>query len=389
MSTGSLARTRRVTHTVATTGFIAALAAASLAACGGSSGGSGSAAGTSSSSKLASEVAALTKPLNAYPVPKTPIKNAKSLAGKTIYYVPISQQAPQFGITATALKTAAKTVGMTVQVCDGKGQPSSIAACIGQGTQARAAAIIADAIPFGLAANSFKAAEAAKIPVIIGNNLPTADAPPSASLAYIGGEAGSRMEEALAKWTTLDSKGKANLLINMNTDGPSPVEFAAAGKKTLAAECPDCKVTTNKVSSSNFSLVASSTSAALLKDPNINYVQSQYEQFLQVTQAGVQQTSRSVKLTAGAAQLDSVKAVAKGGLAAAAGQATAYEGWVYLDAALRMRLAEKLPSYTIPVRLFTKDTVSASDETTKAQTSGTWFGPANFADKFKKIWGVA
>lgn len=389
----------RRTRTLAAAG-VAALAVASLAACGSSNGGApaggttspaatSSSTGGTANSRLAAEVAKLTKPLAAYPVPTTPVSNAKSMAGKTIYYIPISQQAPQFTITANALTAAASKVGMKVQVCDGKGQPSAIAACVAQGTQAKAAAIIADAIPFVLDANGFTAAQKAGIPVIIGNNVPDQGVTQSKTLAYVGYDAGSAMEAALAKWITLDSGGKADVLINMDTDGPSPAQFEAAGEKVFSSECPGCKTTVNKVSSSNFSLVPSSTSAALLKDPNITYVESQYEQFLQATQAGVQQTSRKVTMVDGAAQLDSVKAVAAGTVAAAAGQASAYQGWVYLDAVLRMSQGDKLPDYTIPVRLFTKDTVTSADQTEQAQDSGAWFGPTSFTSDFEKLWGLS
>lgn len=395
MSTASLARGSRRARTWAAAGTVAILAG-SLAACGNSSNDAG-ATSTGSPASAGSPaaggdaaLAALTKPLAAYPVPTTPIGGkVSSLAGKTIYYIPISQQAPQFTITANALTAAATAVGMKVQVCDGKGTPSAINACVGQGTAAHAAAIIADAIPYVLASNSFQAAQAAGIPVVIGNNIPDQGVTPGKTLAYVGYDAGSAMEEALAKWVIADSGGKADILVNEDADGPSPAQFDAAGNKVFASDCPGCKVTTNKVSSANFSLVPSSTSAALLKDPNITYVESQYEQFLQATQGGVQQTSRTVKMVDGAAQLDSVKAVANGSVAAAAGQASAYQGWVFLDAVLRMSLGEDLPKYTIPVRLFTKDTVTAADQTEDAQNSGAWFGPTTFTDDFKKLWGVA
>lgn len=373
---------------------LAAVAAASLAACGSSSNGaaksSSGASGDTATSALAAQVAALTKPLKAYPVPTTPISNVKSLSGKTIYYIPITQQAPQFTITAQALTAAADKVGMTVQICNGNGTPTTISACVNQATAAKAAGIIADAIPYVLAANAFGAAQAAHIPVIIGNQIPTPGHPASKYLAYVGSAAGSAMEEALAKWIILNSGGNANVLINMDTDGPSPVVFESAGQKVFTADCASCKITVNKVSTANFSLVASSTSSALLKNPNVNYVESEYEQFLQFTQTGIQQTSRTgITVVDGAAQLASLQAVKNGSIDAAAGQASAYQGWVYLDALMRMDLGDTLPAYTIPVRLFTKGTIGSVSVTAQAQDSGAWFGPTNYPSLFEKLWGVS
>lgn len=377
----------------------AAVAAASLAACGSSSDNrsdtagsdsSGSANTGSGSSALASEVAALDKPLDAYPVPTDPIKNVASLAGKTIYYIPITLQAPQFASTQKEITLAAKAAGLKVQVCDGKGTPTDINACVAQATSARAAAIVSDAIPYGLAANSFDAAQKAHIPVVINSQIIDSSHPQSATLAYVGENAGSDQQSALAKWTIVDSKGKADILINQNTDGPSQPVFVAAGKKVFSDECPDCKVTINEVSSANFSLVPSSTSAALLKDPNVNYVQSQFEQFLQPTQAGIQSASKTgVKVITGAAELSSLKALQGGQIQAAAGQATSYQAWADIDAAIRMMLGSQAPDYTIPVRLFTKDSVADLKVTDAALASGEWFGPTTFTEDFKKLWGLA
>jgi len=389
------ARPNRGSHRLLAAAGTAALLAAALTACGSGSGGSAGSSGSAaakggSGSSLPSDVAALTKPLASYPVPTQAVANAKSLAGKTIYYIPISQQAPQFTITAKTLTAAAAKVGVKVQICDGKGTPTDISACIGQGTQAQAAAIIVDAIPYVLAANALDAAQKAKIPVIIGNNIPDSAHPASKTLAYVGENAGAAMETALAKWVIADSDGKADILINGDTDGPSPVSWLAQGTKVYSDSCSGCKVTTNKVSSSNFSLVGSSTSSALLKNPSIDYVESQYEQFLQPTQTGIQQTSRTgIKVIDGAAQLSSVQAVKNGSLAVAAGQASAYEGWVYMDAVLRMATGQTLPTYTIPVRLFTKDTLAGTDVSETGQDSGSWFGPTRFTDQFAKLWGVA
>lgn len=397
MTTSRLLRKGRVRRW-STAGAVA-MFAASLAACGsssdtdsGSQGADTSAAASpgSDTSALAGEVAALDKPLDAYPVPTDGIANASSLAGKTIYYIPITLQAPQFAATQKEITVAARAAGLKVQVCDGKGTPTDVNACIAQATSAKAGAIVTDAIPYGLAASSLDAAQKAKIPVVINSQIVDGGHPQSATLAYVGENAGSDQQIALAKWTILDSKGKADVLINQNTDGPSQGVFVSAGKKVFSSDCADCKVTVNEVSSANFSLVPSSTSAALLKDPNVTYVESQFEQFLQPTQAGIQSASKTnVKVTTGAAALSSLKALQSGRISAASGQATSYQAWADVDAALRMMLGSQAPDYTIPVRLFTKDSVAGLKVTDAALASGEWFGPSTFTDDFKKLWGVA
>ncbi|NUR88348.1 MAG: substrate-binding domain-containing protein [Nonomuraea sp.] len=392
MTTSRLRPTGRVRRW-STAGAVA-LFAASLAACGSSSDNSSGSPGTAGSgsdtSALAGEVAALDKPLDAYPVPTDAVANASSLAGRTIYYIPITLQAPQFAATQKEITAAAKAAGLKVQTCDGKGTPTDVNACVAQATSAKAGAIVTDAIPYGLASGSLDAAQQAKIPVVINSQIVDSGHPQSGTLAYVGESAGADQQTALAKWTILDSQGRADVLINQNTDGPSQPVFVSAGKKVFANSCSGCKVTVNEVSSANFSLVPSSTSAALLKDPGITYVQSQFEQFLQPTQAGIQSASKTgVKVVTGAAELSSLKALRSGSVAAAAGQATSYQAWADVDAALRMMLGSKAPDYQIPVRLFTKDSVAGLKLTDAALASGEWFGPTTFTADFKKLWGVA
>ncbi|GAA0911757.1 sugar ABC transporter substrate-binding protein [Virgisporangium aurantiacum] len=340
---------------------------------------------------LAAEVDKLTRPLDAYPVPTAKIDNARSLAGKTVYYVPITMQSPQFKVTLSTLTKAFDTVGIKVQSCDGKGTPTDVSACITQATDRKAAAIVTDAVPYVIAANAFGAAQAAGVPVIISNQIPDNARPASKTLAYIPA-GGGPMQEALAKWVTVDSGGTAKVLINQGTDGPAPAVFVGQGKAVYEQSCPNCKITINQVSSANFSLIPSSTSSALLKNPDITYVESQFEQYLQPTQTGVQQASKigSVKGLTGSVQLGGLQALAsKNFLNAAAGQASAFQGWVDADAAMRLILGTELPQYTIPVRLFTRESIGSVKLTAEAEQSGEWYGPTTFTDEFKKIWGVS
>ena len=372
----------------AATGSVVLLGA-TLAACGGST---GSTAGASSSSTanaaLTAEVAKLTQPLAAYPIPTTPVTGVDKLKGKTVYYIPITQQASQFTVTQKSLTTALDSVGVKLQVCDGKGTPTDVSACITQAIGAGASSIITDAVPYVIATNAFAAAEKAKIPVVISNQAADPDHPASAMLDFIPA-GGSQMQVALAKWVALDSGGKANVLVNESTDGPSPATYVAAGKDALTQSCPGCTMTINQISSANFALIPAATSSALLKNANVNYVQPEFEQYLQPTQTGVQQAGKisAVKGLTGAAQLGGLQALAsKNFLYAAAAQASSYQGYVDADAAIRLMLGTKVPDYTIPVRLFTRDTIGSVPLTDAAQQSGEWFGPTTFPADFAKLW---
>lgn len=348
-------------------------------------------AAESSESPLAAEVAQLMEPADELPIPAEPVSDASGLAGKTVYYIPISQQAPKFATVGKALTEALAAVGAEVQVCDGKGTPTDISACATQATQTGAAAIVTDAIYYNMAANAFDDAQAAGVPVLNMNQYPADGHPASQTLGYIVSSDG-RIQPAIAKWITVDSEGTGNILVNSSVDGPAPGISLAEGERVLEAECSDCVLTVNEITASNFAQIPSSTSSALLKNPNIDYVLSQYDQYLQVTQTGVQQANAldRVKGITGSAQLSALQQLrAEDFLYAAVGDSSAFNGWIAADAVLRMVAGDELPEYTVPIRLFTRDNIGDIELTEAAQDSGEWYGPTDFPEKFKKLWGVA
>src|ERR1700759_2826819 len=160
-----------------------------LAAC--SSGTSSSSPSSASSGPLAAKVAELEKAGTSYPVPTAAISGVTSLSGKTVYYIPITQQSPQFAVTQAALESAFGKVGIKLQVCNGNATPTGIAACLTQATKAKAGAIITAAIASG-------------IPVLNTNQTADSAHPAAAKLGYIYA-AGSEQMVAVADWIINDS----------------------------------------------------------------------------------------------------------------------------------------------------------------------------------------
>ncbi|MDN4476313.1 hypothetical protein QQX09_10645 [Demequina sp. SYSU T00192] len=373
-----------------------ALASLTLAACAsdtdaGAEAPSETAEATTSAESTASAESSLAdvmKAQDAYEIPSEPI-DASSLAGTTVYYIPVTAQAPQFAAMGVEVTAALGTVGIDVQVCDGQGNPSAIAKCFTQAVNADADAILADAIAYGFAMNSVEEARSAGVPVIIGNQVADPSITLDDTLGWIEGPS-SGMTADMLTWAAEDSGGEAHILINMSTDGTTPKAYVDTATEALAESCPACVVTINGVTTASFDLVASSTSAALLKDPSIDYVFPQFEQFLQVTAGGVQSAGRDdVTLMTGSAQIGALQELETGGqLRAVQGVASFYQAWVYSDAAMRMALGMELPEYTIPYRIFTADTMDDVQVTEEAQASGEWYGPTTFKDDFKALWGA-
>jgi ribose transport system substrate-binding protein len=256
--------------------------------------------------------------------------------------------------------------------------------------RARAGAIITDSIPYAMALNPLVAAQARNIPILITDQTPDPAYPSNALLGYLPGPGATQLT-ALADWIIADSGGKARVLINMSTDSPSTLAYVAAAQAEFSDFCPGCTVVINKISSAGFSRIATSTRSALANHPGIDYVISEFEQYLQPTIGGIQQSGQAgrIQLASSAAQLDGLKMLkAPGLLDADAGQASAYQGWADADAVLRLMLKQPVQYTTIPIRLFTRTNVGDLALTPGAEESGAWFGSTGYVREYERLWGV-
>ncbi|WP_238428437.1 sugar ABC transporter substrate-binding protein [Frankia nepalensis] len=358
-----------------------------------SEGGAASAppAASPSGDPLAATVEKLLEPASSLPVPTEKLDGVAALKGKTVYYVPITQQSSQFKIIGSALTEALNSVGVSVQVCNGGANPTTISACVNQAIGANAGAVVTDAIPYGMAANALDTAQAKNIPVLITNQIIDPAHPASKTLGYVEG-GGTAQLTAVADWIIVDSGGEANIVINGSTDSPSSRAYVESFQEEISTHCEDCKVTVNEISSANFPLISPSTSSAILRTPGVNYVISEFDQYLQPTLAGVQQSGKitSVKGGSGSAQLAGLQMLAaKNFLYVDAGQASTFQGWVDADAVLRLMLGTPLPEYEPVVRLFTRENVTGLNLTPEGEATGEWYGPTTFPAQFKALWGLS
>jgi ribose transport system substrate-binding protein len=370
-------------------------AAGPTAVGGGSGGASATASGSAaaSTSAVAAAVAAAQKETTSYPAPG-PAFDASSLRGKTVYYVPITLQAESFQIVSKALTAALQTVGVKLVSCDGGANPSTAGACFNQALGQHAVGVIADAIPYGLAANSFDSLKAAGIPVLIVNQLRPSGPVDNDQLAYMPGNA-VQMLDVAGDWIAADSGGQANVLAQEFTDSPNTIAYLQDNAfVTLKSGCPSCTITVNKVSSANFALIPSSTSSALLKGPDINYLWLEFDTVLQPTMQGAQQAGASGRLKGVSTDglLGGLQLVKQGSfLYADVATDYNYQGWANADMIMRMALKLPLPKLVpIPLRLIDRTNIGQiSNVTAAGEASGEWFGPTTYKTMFANLWGAA
>ncbi len=371
------------------------------AACGSSSPSTTSSGGSSSASgngvaQAKATVARLSRSTTSFPAPGPALKNVKSLAGKTVWYIPISLSVPVFAIGNDALRTALGKAGVHEHACSGEANPSATAACINQAVARGAGAIITDAVPVVLAANAFANAESHHIPVLIVNQLPPRGRLPGAvrgvgndKLAYALLQ-DSALVSAEADWVIADSNGKGSVLAMPFTDSPSTLAYDASALSTLHKQCAGCKVTVQKVGLANAALIPSQTSSALLKHPGTQYVMPEFDAVLQAVGQGVQQAGfgQHLKIATAGGDLPALQEIRAGRLALDVGEDFPYEGWADADEILRMMLGKPVVLEHVPVRMFTTANVGSLRLTPAAQASGEWYGSNAYTSMFEHLWGM-
>jgi ribose transport system substrate-binding protein len=335
-------------------------------------------------------VARLEATTGSYPVPSAGVPGVSKLTGETVYYIPVIEDAPTFAVAAQAMGQALAEAGLKLQVCNGQAQPSAVAACVQQATTAGAAGIVLDAIPYGMAFSALNAASAKGIPILVADQVPDpASTPSTDKVAYLPGAQDQASQ--VAWWTIADSGGKANGIIAEEIDNPSSIAAVTTSLAIYQKYCPACAMTVKKISATTTNLEASAASADLLADPGATYFYTEFEDSLQPTVQGIQQSGKSgISLSVAAGTVDGLGLLKAGPLVKAVVVVDeVYEGWALTDEILRMATKTSPVTETIPTRLFTTQNIGAIQVTAAAQASGAWFGDDSFESAFASLWGAS
>jgi ribose transport system substrate-binding protein len=346
----------------------------------------GSSAGVAKAQQMVTQLEATT---TSYPVPTASVSGLSSLKGKTVYYIPLVQFIPGFVVTAATMKTALAKVGVNLQVCNGNAQPSAIASCVGQAAGAGAAGIILDSIPYGMAENALNSATAKHIPVIIADQYPPSGNTNTDSVTYVPGVVDQPTQ--IAWWMIANSAGKANAIIAEEADSPSSIQYVTNSMAVYKQYCSGCTITVKQITAATTALIASATSSNLLANPNATYYYTEFEDSLQPTIQGIQQSNKtSIQLSVAGGSVDGLGLLAGNSqVKAVVTVDQAYAGWALSDEILRMATKTAPVTETFPSRLFTKDNIGTIQVTTADQASGAWFGNSSYQSAFEKLWGLS
>lgn len=323
-----------------------------------------------------------------------PAIDVSPLKGKTVYWIPITTQAPIFNVELKAATQAFEAAGVTLQLCDGKASPDAVAACASQAVNAGAAGIIATSIPPEFAQQAFAAAAKAGLALEFVN---TKDATVPAEWGKKVAALPSNFvvqEKANVDLILKDAGSDAHvLLVGVTDSSVTTAAYQEGMQDYLAQKCPKCTISNIQVGTTTLSNLSSQVGAALTKDPSISYVQVEFDSFASPVVQALRQLNRSssVKLLTALGQVDGLQRLANGTQFADTGYSISALGWNEADVMLRLLLGTdpQVDGHRTPIRTLTKGNITGLDISEAGWLSGAWTSSDDFRAMYRTLWGLS
>ncbi|MCU1487060.1 MAG: ABC-type sugar transport system periplasmic component-like protein [Actinomycetia bacterium] len=376
-----------------------------LAACGGGDGAGAGAAGSSSTlgaataskSSGSDAIAAARQRLDAARavptfLPPGPAIDASSLAGKKLFYLAITFNVEIVQNLYKGVREAAQAVGMTAKSYDCKGDPSLYVAGFEQAINQGYDCVLLESIPNSLVAEPMRRAIDAGIKVVMINEvMETGPGDPRAhaqvAFDYVGG--------ALldADWVLNDSGGKDINLVVFHAENLRHRAMAKAIKDRIESSCVGgCKVRLEQVNYADFATrLPTLTQTLVTSDASINYMIPVIDGMSLNIVPGIRQAGAAdrVKVASYNGTGSVLEMLGRGEVVGAdIGGPHAWEGWLDVDAAIRVLLDQPPPAGEVkpPNRLFDSTNIGTLD---LGAAEGTWYNTDAAKAGFRKLWNVA
>lgn len=371
-------------------GIAAVLVASLLAACGSDSNGGGSSDNAASSDD--SNVAYATQQIERYKkiptftAPGPSFDAAKAMKGKSIVQIPFATTIPFHQGAVKGMQDAAKSLGLDFRVWTNTGQVSQWDQGLKVATSQNASAVDLFTITPDTVAAPIAAARKAGVKVIstqaygIGQeHFKDLDAEIPFKYAEVG--------RLLADWVIMKTGGKANVLLLGADNSPNTFPLKDAFNAEMAKRCTnDCKTKYISVATPNWATqLQPDVQAAVVADPNINYVVPMYDGMATPVVAALRQThnTKNMPIATFNGSPNVLDMVRNGTVAMDIGEPAQWVGRAVLDADMRVIAGMEPPKeLAVPLRIFDSSNVAEAGE---PATIDKGYGDAAEAG-FAKVW---
>jgi ribose transport system substrate-binding protein len=305
---------------------------------------SSASSGTSQPASSQSEVTAATQALArnyAGTDGPVPASGPAAAANKSIWVITCGQAAAGCATPGNAVMAAAKDIGWSATLCDGKLDPATYAQCVSSATAAKPSAIVLVLVDCEFVQAPLKAAKAAGIKIF---GIGSYDCGSTGStnlfngqIVFQGGETYQQSSEAvatsIADYIVAKSNGQAHTLLIRENDNLG-AKAIGDGIAAELAKCDGCKeytvvVTVADLTSGN---LASKVSAALAQHPDVTAVATTYDAMVTfgVAQA-VASAGRPIVLTGVEGLAANIALIKSGQQTMDAGIPSQWIGWAGAD----------------------------------------------------------
>jgi ribose transport system substrate-binding protein len=239
-----------------------------------------------------------------------------------------------------------------------------------------------------------QAKEAIKKEIPIFNGFSTEEPEPTKNGVYMNylNSYGYGLEaKQIASWIINDSGGKANVATVVIPEYPI-LEAEVTALEEQFAECPECSIGKVAVTVEDVGAgkVAAKVVAYLQTHPEVNYIEFTFGDLLPGVEAALKSSGLggTVKFTGVQSNPAIVKEITEGKVAAWTAQPQQFQGWLSVDAAIRVAQGLPITKYEESGEVPTWVIDSKEEAEGVLEEGGEWPGPEGFQEKFEELWGL-
>ncbi|MFC7789949.1 sugar ABC transporter substrate-binding protein [Microbacterium sp. MAHUQ-60] len=361
---------------------VAVASALTLAAC---SGGSSDSSSTSEGPGEASAV--VTDAMGPVTEIDAPADSFTPPTGKHILIMPCSSAGQGCVDEAEEEKRVAESLGWTVDVVDGKFDPTVYNQTIKNAVASGVDGIIAISADPNLYGDAMTSVVAKRVPFVLTQQTPGANDVEGidtyiAPDPLVGGE-------DVAEWLMADSAGKAHVLLLDVPGVPNVQQRTAAIAAKLKSDCADCVVYSSDITTATLGTsLAPLVTTQLQQHPDIDYVWGSDDATASFIQQGIQLAGKSgsVKLLSMTGLPQQMSQIKTGQVALELASPTPYSAWAAVDSLARLMADQSVSKFqVVPQRIWTEANIDDAPE--EIFTRG-WDIEFDYRDAYHTLWGT-
>ena len=352
--------------------------------------GTGSTASAASVDEAKAQVDEWSKEITEWPE-VTPIAEPADLKGKKVTIIPLGDQIPVIHGVGEGEKQALEKLGASVNVCDGKFNPTTVADCLKTAGDQKVDYVITNFVDYDMVPAAIDALTKSGTKVLIGSMHESKKAKKNENLAFFDAtERVALLYEAMAT-DAFAGQGEKTKPLFLKLMDSSTTKTASERMITKFEElCPSCESSSVEFTTANLDKLSSTVSAELVSNPDTNAIVVPVDTFVPPAIQGAKSANKikQIKVYSSSSDLAGLQRVKDGTQASDLGTPVIFEGWKHVNALMQMASGEEVqPADVLVTRAFTPDNVKDLKLDPKTYLTDDWFG-TGYQDDFLTAWGV-